>query len=278
LRKDNSDPWGFTLVELLVVLGIMTVLIAMLLPALQLARRAAYTVICASNMRQIGVAFALYAQDNQGLYPWAECNYPYHGTQAYISWDDLINHELGGDLREEEELAAYAPRPMKVLHCPADDTPRSTIWYAPATGPFYPRSYAMPRVFGPDPLRHLMFRGIGGQMSGSLSNVQLCIKSTWVPRPTQTLLLVEEPCIYNNLGWIGQTAAVDKPLDQVYQWRSPSERYHDKSNHGSGWNYLFCDRHVELLTLEQTVRNHGSWYATVSNYYADYMWTRDPND
>jgi prepilin-type N-terminal cleavage/methylation domain-containing protein/prepilin-type processing-associated H-X9-DG protein len=66
-RAPCTSSRAFTLVELLIVVGIIAVLIAILLPALNRARAAAKSVQCLSNLRQIGQAAILYAQNHRGL-------------------------------------------------------------------------------------------------------------------------------------------------------------------------------------------------------------------
>jgi prepilin-type N-terminal cleavage/methylation domain-containing protein/prepilin-type processing-associated H-X9-DG protein len=69
MRTSRRTSPGFTLVELLVVIGVIAVLIALLLPALRRARSAAVTIECASNMRQLTVCLTMYLNDHKQRFP-----------------------------------------------------------------------------------------------------------------------------------------------------------------------------------------------------------------
>src|SRR5687768_15602075 len=112
---------GFTLVELLVVIGIIAVLISILLPTLRGVRRQANLVQCSSNMRQCAMAMLMYVQDNKGRFPASEfstiaVHYPYgwHWAkelvrQNYIKQPGLSVYKTPGTPTSQKQFSKSNP-------------------------------------------------------------------------------------------------------------------------------------------------------------------------
>ena len=86
-RRRGGD--GFTLVELLVVLGLLAVLIALLLPIVGPLREASRRTVCLSNLRQLGAAAIMYAGDNDGFLPLRPTDAPWAPQVAY--WTSSVD-------------------------------------------------------------------------------------------------------------------------------------------------------------------------------------------
>jgi prepilin-type N-terminal cleavage/methylation domain-containing protein len=141
---------AFTLVELLVVVGIIALLIAILMPVLSRARAEANRTVCLSNIRQLGMGILMYCNDNSGYFP--TCAYWSDGVGYAARNDDWIWWEANRNLNDSaiaKYLAATGSALQRVLRCPSDtlDGRKATLGILPGQGP-YLYSYNMNDALG----------------------------------------------------------------------------------------------------------------------------------
>jgi len=125
---------AFTLVELLVVIGIITVLIALLLPVFRTAREEARTVVCRNNERQIYLAMAAYSIDNRGVQP-----IPFYTNSPFYSFTmiEMLDNQLPGLYNYADGHGTLWPyvsggpvRRQQLFLCPSDGPDRTATWGA----------------------------------------------------------------------------------------------------------------------------------------------------
>ncbi len=166
---------GFTLVELLVVIGILGLLIAILLPVLTKAKHQVRRTACAGNLRQVGVAIHLYAEDFDDTIPFGPAGRPVTGSNFYTvtgNVTSLLSLEDGAPVGLGLLLEDYLNHQPTVLFCPGADQPSEAreqlaqVGQAQAQSDFYYRHASVALLTGTPQALHIRLSDLGRNSKG----------------------------------------------------------------------------------------------------------------
>jgi prepilin-type N-terminal cleavage/methylation domain-containing protein/prepilin-type processing-associated H-X9-DG protein len=212
-RAPKPNRSGFTLVELLVVIGIIALLLSVLMPSLGKARAAAMQVRCAHNLKQIYLAMNLYLGANEDTYPCADdpvSAEPPCWLWMGRGWRSFVEPYLDTKVNEKNP---------SVLWCPQDPTPKEV---------FESTSYAYSMAFYHSPEQIDSMSSTADTYSNPVPSVAQ--RSCNVGNPSGKILIGE---------WLSNHLRIDTDKDNGWWCRVGSR------------NYLFADGQVRFLAAKE---------------------------
>ncbi len=270
-NRQHHSSEGFTLVELLVVIGIIALLISILMPALSRARSAGQSTVSLSNLRQIGLGLVMYKNENKGCYPrhsspssqvprtrWADDMYGYmKATEVYMSplLSDDERQRMNKPFAHTVDPATGAEIAGKTVKFGGYGYNYQYLGNARTPGgvkAFYAKDGRNIRVAS----QTIAVADTHGSKNGG---------TVWT---SEGVYVIDPPLMSIDLGSQGSRRSSATPGNGQYAYTGgndgdPSHRSTPAERNGGRVNVLFCDGHAEPMTLRQIDDFNGD--GTVDN-------------
>jgi prepilin-type processing-associated H-X9-DG protein/prepilin-type N-terminal cleavage/methylation domain-containing protein len=265
---------GFTLVELLVVIGIIAVLVGMLLPAINKARKAAKTTACLSNLRQYGNAFTMYTNANRGRFS------PYYvGGSNPRAWLHQLKKYGGSNLAR---LCPEATDPNPLTAGGGDQTGGAFLCWGPNGSNLIDNELPpAQRVletgsYGINGYIYNWASGFGSDPTGNISNDRLSLGPNGITKNAMMLQLpikfaAEAPAFADALWHNAWPVENTLPHPNLYYHGYGDGGHMGRfflARHGKAINVVFVDGHAATIPLADLYRLkwHEFWNVALVNF------------